>query len=175
MKRGNKSGQFYLISAIALAAILVGIVSVTNYIGKDSNVRIYDLGEELKIESRSFVEYGMSQSLTDPNFHILFQDFVDDYVSHKSSEIDIYLMFGTASDLTVAGSQGTAKEIIFQGATNTTITETAGDFSDNLNPGTGSVMLWIGNSPQTFELTSEKNIYFVLYEELNSNEYIVKW
>jgi len=169
----EKKGQFYLISAIVLGFVIIGIVSITNYIGKDANPRIEDLNEELKIESRSFLEYGLNNSLSDSAFNTNFGTFASDYVSYVKSEVDIYLIFGDSSDLTVAGSQKEAQTVILAGSGNTTITETAGEFNQNLNPGGSSIRLYFGEDYRDFTLRNGKNIYFLLSEELNSNRYVI--
>ena len=46
----DRSGQFYLIAAIIIATVLVGIVSITNYSKREPGTGLSDLKEELEIE-----------------------------------------------------------------------------------------------------------------------------
>ncbi|MBU2503471.1 MAG: hypothetical protein KJ879_00230 [Nanoarchaeota archaeon] len=171
----NKGGQFYLISAIALAAILIGIISISNYIGGSSSPGIYDAEQELRIEGRSVIEYSLYNSQSYENFHTTILNFTGSYVAENLGERDIYFLFGTPTNITVTGYQEEDNSIIFGGVANTTITTESGRFTKNLNPGESDVVLYIGERGYDFELTTGRNIYFILHEELNSNEYVVKW
>ncbi|MBU2458856.1 MAG: hypothetical protein KKB29_00630 [Nanoarchaeota archaeon] len=171
----DKRGQFYMISAIALAAILIGIVSISNYIGKDSNPQIFDLEQELKIESRSVIDYGMYNALSDADFHTTLLNFTGNYANQATGKMDVYFLFGTPTNITVRGYQKEDISVIFEGSANTTITTESGVFIKTFNPGKSSTVLYIDGRGYDFELTIGRNIYFVLHEELNSNEYVVKW
>jgi len=62
MKRGERKGQFYIIAAIIIITILVGAAVLRNYvISNKEQTKVYDLGEELKIETGSVYDYGIYQ------------------------------------------------------------------------------------------------------------------
>src|SRR3989338_6227569 len=55
----NKSGQVYIIAAIIVIGLILGYVTVTNVLRKsDTNVRVYDMRDELNIESGEVLDYG---------------------------------------------------------------------------------------------------------------------
>ena len=47
----NKEGQFYLLIAIIIATAIIAFASITNYIDNKSPAKLYDLKEDLEIES----------------------------------------------------------------------------------------------------------------------------
>ena len=47
----GKEGQFYLAAAIVIIVLIVSFAGITNYIKRSEPVRIYDLKDELGIES----------------------------------------------------------------------------------------------------------------------------
>jgi hypothetical protein len=59
-KRGSKRGQFYIIAAVIIIAVIIGLFSLTNYMKVETRkTQIYDLGEELGIETGSVYDYGI--------------------------------------------------------------------------------------------------------------------
>ena len=54
----KKSGQFYLLSAIVIISILIGFSTISTYTKKGSDTRVFDLGEELDIESANVLDFG---------------------------------------------------------------------------------------------------------------------
>ena len=56
----NKKGQFYIIAAIIIISVLIGIFVVGNYAKtKKDRGKIYDLGEELDVETGYVYDYGV--------------------------------------------------------------------------------------------------------------------
>ena len=56
----NKRGQFYIVAAVLIIAIVIGMVGLKNYTtsGK-SYTRVYDLKKELKLETGQVIDYGI--------------------------------------------------------------------------------------------------------------------
>ena len=61
----QKRGQFYLVAAIVIISLIVGFSVVSNYATNKEVVKLYDLKEELGIESANVLKYGTYQSVTD--------------------------------------------------------------------------------------------------------------
>jgi len=56
----EKRGQFYIIAAIIIIAVLIGVVALNSQTGvKKQYTKIYDLGEELESETGSVYDYGI--------------------------------------------------------------------------------------------------------------------
>jgi len=54
----QKRGQFYLIAALIIIAVIIGFAGISNYIQKKEVIKLYDLGEELGIESQNVLDFG---------------------------------------------------------------------------------------------------------------------
>ena len=175
VKRWNSSGQFYLVAAIVLSFMVVGMISVSNYLGKSSSASTDDLADEIKIESRAVINYGIANDFNNDDFYTTILGFTKDYVEYAGPSKDIYFLFGTTSNLTVSGYHSGEEEIIVYGTDNATVTEESGEFTKSINPGGTEAILYIDGKPNSFTLTEGRNIYFVLSEELNNGQYIVTW
>ena len=153
MKRGNKLGQFYLISAIIIATSLASIFIVSNYIRKGPETNIINIDEEMKTESRYFLEYGLNKKLTEDNLHDkMKEEFVLAYTFYTKGDNDFYFIFATENKLTVAGYQNEAKTITLNGAS---ITSTAGVFSGEITPPPTQANLSIDNTQLQFTINAQ--------------------
>lgn len=172
-RRWNKNGQFYLIAAIILVMIIVGIAAITNYLKKDSNIEIYDIKEEIQIESSNVLDYATYNDIDGAELRTLLQTFTEKYVDYFGSGKDLYFIFGDKDSITVEGYQGTAKTVSAESGSSQTITETAGEFTGNFDPEEDILTLYIGEDSHGFELTEGENFYFVVSEEIDGGEYII--
>jgi len=181
MKRGgilfsgkSKRGQFYLIAAVILATVVIGIVTVSNYTNKVSNTRIYNIRDELKIEGAKVIDYGTSNSLSDSQIKDTMQNFLTNYINSSSEEND-YFLFGTQSSVRVIASQKEAENATFDdGSGETVLTIIPGKiFSQDFTPTNTTVKIKINDFQYNFELNKGQNFYFVLSQKSDSGTYIV--
>lgn len=170
IRRGDKTGQFYLITAIILAAIIIGIVTVSNYSRKETRVRLDDLQEELKIESLKVLDHGISNELSATEMNELLQNFVDNYTEQEKSNKDLYFIFGNREDITVKGYQRTAKNVSIDGSI---ITQGPEYFIGNIDPLLDEVDISIGNLEYNFEIKPGENFYFIISQKIGEEEYVV--
>jgi len=174
IKRGDKTGQFYLISAIILATLVIGIVTISNYSRKESNLKLHDIKEEIQIESAHVLDYGLYNGLGDAEFYALLLTFTKDYINYQGKDKDLYFIFGDQNNITVTGYQGTEKQVsVSSGSSQATITSEAGEFTGGIAPGTDTVVLSIADALYEFELNSGENFYFILSQKVNKGEYII--
>ena len=174
IKRGDKTGQFYLISAIILATLVIGIVTISNYSRKESNLKLHDIKEEIQIESAHVLDYGLYNKLSEAGFYTLLLTFTTDYINYQGKDKDLYFIFGDQNNITVTGYQGTEKEVsVSSGSSQATITSEAGEFTGGIAPGTDTVVLSIDDTLYEFELNSGENFYFILSQKVNKGEYII--
>ena len=52
----QKRGQFYLIAALVIIAVIIGYAGISNYLEKKESIKLYNLGEELGIESENVLD-----------------------------------------------------------------------------------------------------------------------
>lgn len=170
IKREDKTGQFYLISAIILATLVIGIVTISNYARRESNLKLHELKEEIQIESAYVLDYGLYQKLSEADFYTLLLDFTGDYINHQGKNKDLYFIFGDQNNITVTGYQETAKAVYLDGSI---ITTSSGEFIEGIDPTGTDIILTIDDMVYEFELNSGENFYFILSQKVNKGEYII--
>ena len=151
MKRGNKSGQFYLIAAFAVISILIGIVSIQNYSkAKKSFPAIYDMKKELETEAGYVLEYGIANNLNNTQ---LMENFTAVF-SNSSKDTEFYFVFGKGENLSAYKYFGGARE------------------TEEYRIETNKVILTVNNLEYKFNITQGENFYFVIYNEEQGEKYI---
>ncbi len=170
MKRGCKKAQFYLISAVVIATLAIGLVTISNYAKKESNLNLDELKEEIRIESAHVLDYGLYHQLDETAFYSLVIDFIEDYIDYQGEGKDLYFIFGDKDNITVTGYQETAKDVSLD---NTLITSSVGKFNGGINPVEDEIELSISDMSYEFELNNGENFYFILSQKVNKGEYII--
>ena len=175
----DKRGQFYLITAIIIISLIIGIALVSNYTKTKGQVKIYDLGDELGIESGQVVDYGTFQKA---EMDILLKDFTSLYSDYAGEEKNLYFIFGdedevileTYQEITTGtisvdiGAEGgtTSLEITDEGyATETLTPETEGEIT--------TVTIIIEGIPHEFELEEGDNFYFIITQRIGGEQHLV--
>jgi hypothetical protein len=170
IKRGDKTGQFYLIAAIILATLIIGIVTISNYAKKESNLKLHALKEEIQIESAYVLDYGLYNDFDEAELHTLLLDFTKDYIDYQGKNKDLYFIFGNQNNITVTGYQELNKRVSLDGSV---ITTSSGEFIGGIDPTGTDIILTINDSSYDFEIKSGENFYFILSQEVNRGEYII--
>ncbi|MEM3116752.1 MAG: hypothetical protein QXD63_02375 [Candidatus Pacearchaeota archaeon] len=166
----NKGGQFYLIAAVIIAGVIIGLTTISNYSIIEPNIKIYDLKEEIKTESRYVFDYGLNQNMNDLQLYGLITNFVNYYVDYLPDK-DLYFIFGSKTNLSVAGYQKQTKTVYLNGAQ---ITTQSGRFSGSINPqGATEIILNIDNLRYVFPMNEGKNFYLIISQKTIWGEYIV--
>jgi len=100
MKRGNKKGQFYLLAAIIIIFIIIGIFTLRNYTKvRPKQTRIYDLGEELGIETGNVIDYGIyNKNSTQPLIEHWAETYYN-YTKEKNVIENWVFVYGNESDM----------------------------------------------------------------------------
>lgn len=170
----NKRGQFYMIAAIILAAIIFGIVAISNYLESGSTGRIYILRDELQLESSKVIEYGIYNDLSSQNIRELQEDFVENYTNYRKTE-NFYFIIGNPGDITVMAYQSQEEDasVIIDGS-ETELDITGKElFSQGFSPSSDTIEFRIDNTSQVFELNGGENFYFVIHGVTEGSVYFV--
>jgi hypothetical protein len=170
VKRGDKAGQFYLISAIILATLIIGVATISNYSRRESNLKLHELKEEIQIESAYVLDYGLYTNLNEAEFYTLLLTFTKNYIDYQRKGKDLYFVFGNQDNITVTGYQELNKRVSLDGSV---ITTSSGEFIGSINPTGTDIILTIDDSSYDFEINSGKNFYFILSQKINKGEYII--
>ena len=86
----RKRGQFYLITTILIISVIAGLILVTNYSQKKSNVDLDYLREELILESEKVIDHGLNNN---KDMKGLLTDFTTKYPNYSPAD-DFYFLFG---------------------------------------------------------------------------------
>jgi len=171
MKRGwNKIGQFYLVSAIIVAAIVISVIVVTNYSKKQDYSDLNSLRDELNIESAKVLDYGINNQLSQAAMNQLLQDFTQKYIDTESRDKNLYFVFGNQDNITLKGYQNTAHTVSFDSAN---IASSSGEFLGIVNPTGSSTTLQIDENAYIFTLKNGENFFFVISREIGGEEHVI--
>ncbi len=175
MERGvvriaDKRGQFYLVSAIIFAAIVISIIAVSNYSKKNEYKDIESLKEEIQIESEKVLDYGINNKLSQVQMNQLLQNFTQKYIDTESKDKNLYFVFGNQGNITLKGYQGTAHAVSLDSKA---ITSSSGAFLGSTDPLGNSVTLGIDKNSYIFTLKSGENFFFVISRGVGGEEYVV--
>jgi len=154
----QKRGQFYLIAALIIIAVIIGFAGISNYIQKKEVIKLYDLGEELGIESQNVLDFGTYNEYNQEQMQDLLEDFIASYAEYIEEGIDISFIFGNYEEITI---------ITYQELAVNPTTETFEPF-----PG-GRVTVIINGTNYSFRLRPGENFYFVISQEIEGEQYVV--
>lgn len=151
MKGREKKGQFYLIAAILLIAILIGFTSTINFSRNNPQPKLTEIRDELRLEGEKVLDYEIYNSE-----NTQFEDFARDYSRHIE-DIEIYYVIGDS----------VIEAYKYDGALKNTSGITVTNDSNTIN-------LTIGSSEYSFDLRKGKNFYFVLSKDVKGERYVLK-
>ena len=79
-----KKAQFYIIAAVIIAIILLGLFATKNYIRvKPKDVKFYDLSKELNLESGYVIDHGIYNP-NERSLESLVEEWARTYVDYSS-------------------------------------------------------------------------------------------
>ena len=169
----KKRGQFYLLTTILILSILIGTVTVTNFIQQKSDINFYYFGDELNIESQKVLDYGLVNSA---NFKTLFTEFSQNFTEY-SGPGRYYYLFGNQTELTV-GAYNDFEDEIFQidvGAGNEDISIFEGQhkYEDFIpEDGYSTANMTIGGIKYDFQIEDSENFHFVVIKEFGGERHV---
>jgi hypothetical protein len=179
----NKKGQFFLIAAIIIITVTVGIITVSNYTEEKDSVRLYDLKEELGIESQEVLDHGTYAQLNETEMKELMEGFIENYVGYIGDTGNLYFVFGNFNKIHFVGYQKSGEEdvciklsgsedcVSIEESSLSGITQTIPSLSLE---GISIVTIILGNSNEyTFKLKEGENFYFVIWQKTLGGEKIV--
>ncbi|MEK6917841.1 MAG: hypothetical protein AABW51_02735 [Nanoarchaeota archaeon] len=159
LKRLNKRGQFYLIAAIVIISLIIGFFLISNSSKKKENVRVYELSEQLKIEGKKVVDYGII------NDNTKVKEFTKNFSDYAGEEIDVVYIVGNYSqvgfsyiyDIEIFKYNQAGQE------------EPVGNYINETK-----VTINLNSLNYTFMLNKGENFYFVMTQTLNGEKYVAR-
>lgn len=174
MKLREKRAQFYIAATIVIVALIVGLVTVTNYYSR-LNIQDLDLvGSDLSLEVQKVFESAIEQGLSDENLSKELESFVTNYVESSDIETDFYFVFGEKNDIKVAGYVESSDEKIVPYTTNQYVVDLSPETNSkiDLNKGYYSVSDIIYTS-QIIKLGVDENVYEIPISDGRNFKYII--
>ena len=155
----GKKGQFYLLAAIIIITLIIGFITLQNYSSRNSSVTLYDLKEELGIESQNVIDYGTYIYGDDEAaINNLLENFIEDYVGYAGDNKNLYFIFGDPEGL---GLQVVAYQ-------NLALID-----SPPITTADSTVVITIEDIQYQFSLEAGQNFYFIVSQEIEGEKYIV--
>lgn len=175
--RKDKRGQFYLLGAIVIIIVIIGFAAVSNYAKKRTTSEIYDIKEELGIESGKVLEYG-----TTPGNIDVTENFTEQYETYAGADKEIYFIFGNIEEgitvitydekeseisLVVEGKIGqqVLNPVLIKETKTPYYVEDEGVYKVDIKTDEENVY--------TFELNPGENFYFIISQAIGEEEFVV--
>lgn len=167
----NKRGQFYLIAAVIIIAMVFGITALVNQATKQEFSEIQYAGEELSIEAEAVLDYGIKNN---QDMDILLEHFTKNYSDYSNVE-NLYFVFGGQTLVNIAAYRKlTPAVILIDNDTELQIQKELYTILEDYSIVSGNmVTLTINEIPYEFELKDGTNFYFITSESDEEQEYII--
>jgi len=171
----NKRGQFYLIAAIVIIAIIIGFAAIKNYTQRREIIKLYDLGEELGIESENVLDYGTYNGLNEDEMEVLLTSFVQGYASYTSEGKNLYFLFGNWKKINFIAYQDLNTTIYVDIGEGVKLIEPgeAYEFTPSEGKAIYDVEVIIEDLTYDFALEYGENFYFIISQEIEGEQYVV--
>jgi hypothetical protein len=173
----NRKGQFYLIAAIIIIAVIIGFAAIKNYTQKKEVIKLYNLGDELKIESENVLNYGTYNGFEEEEMEEFLTEFIESYADYASEGKNLYFLFGNSQKFNFIVYQELVKTInidIGEGI-NIIQADDVGELQEYL-PEDGEidkVIITIEDLVYEFDLEQGENFYFIISQEIEGEQYVV--
>jgi len=176
----QKKGQFYLIAAFVIITIIIGSFAISNYAKKKSSIKVYNLKEDLEVESERVLSYGIYNAYNESEMLALLANFTELYAKYAGEDIEIYFIFGNFEKIIIVGYQELTTDVpqidLSLGETAVIQTTEEGDVVEikgEYFPETKVVIVTINEIEYEFELKAGENFYFVISQKIGDEGYIV--
>ena len=173
MEKGDKEGQFYLLTTVLIIAMIGGFILISNFSQKRSDIKFDYLGEELNIESEKVIDYGINNN---KDIKALLENFTKTYSPYSEAE-NSYFVFGNREIITLAGYKKLNSGSIFinVGSGNQELILNKGVYNsiELINP-QENIKVTVNEIGYDFSLKSGENFYFILSKELEGEIYIIR-
>lgn len=170
----NKGGQFFLMAALIIAGVIIGLTSIVNYTHAPAErTQFYDLGKEIGFEARQVLDYG---TYSGSDTEQLLETFIANYSSYISQD-QVVFIYGNSTSIiafyfnqTLVGSVG-----IDLGGDNPNIipiTLPQGGQTQVQPDDEGNIIVTINGISYEFNLRAGQNFYFVLVKEEDEDRFV---
>jgi len=167
----NKRGQFFLIAALIIVAVLLSLGTIYNKARvQKSDSRVYDLSKELTYEGAKVIDSGYYSSLNKDQIGERLNAIISNS-STANKDSDIITIFGDFNNITVTN---------YSAQCNTVGIGDSAEISCVPNPETNTksypnqknVTVEIGGNNYTFQLKAGQNFYILMRKSKSGETYV---
>lgn len=173
----NKKGQFFLIAALVIVALILSLSTVYNVATvQNEDLRVSDLSKEISFEGAKVIDSGVYEGKTAAETQVYLQSLIGNY-SSDALKSNIVAVYGNSTS-TVAleykcDNQGQVSAV---GATTNICNP--GDVktidSQRVNWIEGELHINIGGVDQTFALGENQNFYIIITRDNAGERFVSK-
>lgn len=172
----NKRGQFYLLAAVIIIVVILAFALSSNFLQDKNPVKLYDLGEELGIESESVLNYGTF------NEDSKIENFTGLYSEYAGDDKELYFVYGNEETIKVAGFRdvivGTVSIKLGGSGSGQEFSHSKFTTKEHQREqGTTQIRILIGEKENqkeyVIELEPGENFYFIISQELDGEQHVV--
>lgn len=170
----NKRGQFYIFTAIIIITLVAGFIFVSNYAKRKASIKLYDIKEELGIESGNVLDFGVYNEYNEDQMKALLESFVKTYVDYAGEGKNLYFIFGNTNTITTVAYQDLVEEeasINVGGAIDYSLV--IGGEPQEFSPSGNLVKIQVGEDEYKFTLKEGENFYFVISQEVEGEKHVI--
>lgn len=170
MIKEDKKGQFYIMAAVLIIFAIIGFATAQNYIKtEEENTRIYNIGEELLLETGSVYDYGTYQEQDTETVIEKWAGTYSNYIKENGIVEDWIFIYGNEEGMTAlafvteeSGSIGLSvgdSDVTINIEKEKEVKEKLGRVSD------GKVKIVFNNMDYKFYLEKGENFFFIIKKD----------
>jgi len=171
----DKKGQFFLIAAIVISLIVItlGTVYITKVSPKAPETRIYDLSEEIKMESNQVIDNGVfySSSLSPQETENRINQLIANY-SQTNPDTDLVIVYGNKNRYCIVNYTTEESGKISMGGSSSTQQTGRQRAACSAPSSSGNVSVVIGNATYVFDLKEGQNFYVALKKTIKREQIV---
>ena len=169
-KRGmyrNKKAQFYIFAALIISAVIIGIALYTNYAKTKKDTRLYDLGNELDLETGYVYDYGVykKSEITTDELMSNWTDKYLDYIKDKEIIEKWFFVYGNENELRAMAFFSVETGSIGIGSSKIIVNETKKKEIKDVRDVGGKVNVEFQELNYEFKLEKGENFFFIISSE----------
>lgn len=174
MEGKGKKGQFYLVAAVVMISILLGITSIGNFSKTSADPKLKELKQEILIESEKVIDYAYKNDFDETQINSLLENFATDWINFEGKDKNLYFIFGKKEDFTLVAYQAKEESVrLFLDSIEEVNLETGEIFKGYYSDSDGEISLEAGDTKHEFELVQGENFYFVISKKEGGEAYVV--
>ncbi|MEM2956547.1 MAG: hypothetical protein QW041_03190 [Candidatus Pacearchaeota archaeon] len=173
----TKRGQFYIIAAVVIILIILGLVTIANrVIIQPKPVRFYDLSKDYEAETSKVIDYGIYNKYS-PEVDIVekVKNISETFAKSafaKDPNIKLLYIYGNRQEINVGVLNMIGGEIKYciDGGCSSLKTEAVSGIKTEKYSGRAQINVSLAGNEYQFYLSPEENFYFVIQTTTLSGE-----